>query len=173
MSDEYGQGSDRPEEHEDQGPEAASRLEIAAAVEYGERYEACQVTIRKVQAAKRLIELAGGYKEAIVMADAVWFADIDKPDVATAGASDTDEGDSESECQPDYKAWVAKARRVMAAERLLQLASGYAEALLLLDAIVLATRGKEGYQQVLKVRDAAAGYHDRVAAALRRREEGK
>ena len=170
MSDESGQFDSRsPEEYEDRGPEAESRLGIAAAVEYGERYEACQVTVRKVQAARRLIELAGGYKEAIVLADAVWFADIDKPDEATAEASDADENDSE----PDYEAWEARTRRVMAAEKLLQLASGYAEALLLLDTVVIVVRGKEGYEQATKVRDAGAGYHERVAAALKRKAKGE
>jgi hypothetical protein len=176
MSEESWQsGSDTPEEHEDVGPEAESRLDIAAAVEYGERYEACQVTVRKVQAARRLIELAGGYKEAVVLVDALWFADIDNPDEATTGASNivSDEDDSESEYQPDYKVWVARVRRVMAAEKLLQVASGYAEALVLLDTVVLVSPGKEGYQQVVKVRDAVAGYHRRVAAALKRKDEGE
>ena len=84
MSDESGQSGS--EEYEDQGPEAESRLDIAAAVAYGEQFEACQVTARKVQAARKLIELAGGYREAIVLADAVWFAD-DNVDEAAAGAS--------------------------------------------------------------------------------------
>ena len=71
MSEENDQGdSDTPRENEDRGPEAESRAEIAAAVEYGERYEACQVTARNVRAARDLIELAGGYKEAAILADA-------------------------------------------------------------------------------------------------------
>ncbi len=162
--------SDEPEQsHEDQEPDAESRLDIAAAVEYGERFEAYQVTVRKVLAAKRLIELAGGYKEAMLLADAMWFADSGDADDATAGASAADEDDSE----PDCKAWLARTRRVMAAEKLLRLASGYAEAFVLLDAVEVAMHGEEGYKQVLKVRYAAAGYHDRVAAALRRRDEGE
>ena len=168
MSEEYGQGdSDRPEEHEDQGPEAESGPDIAAAVAYGERYEACQATARKVQAARRLVELAGGYREAMVLADAIWF--VDKDHVDKAGTSDTDEDGS----KPDCEAWAAKVRRVMAAEKLLQLASGYTEALVLLDATVVALQGHGGYQQLAAVRGAAAGYHARVAAALKRREEGK
>jgi len=159
------------DEHEDLEPEAESRLNIAAAVAYGEQFEACQATARKVLAAKKLIELAGGYREAMVLADAVWFADKDHVDEATAGTRDVvpDEDDSE----PDYKAWEARTRRVMAAEKLLQLASGYAEALVLLDTVVIVLRGKAGYQQAAKVRDAGAGYHARVAAALRKRDEGE
>jgi len=155
----------------DEELEPESRLDIAAAVEYGERYEACQVTARKVQAARRLIELAGGYKEAFVLADAVWFADENTFDEATAGTrnSETDDDDSE----PDFKAWEARTRKVMAADKLLQLASGYAEALVLLDSIVIILRGNEGYQQAAKVRCAAGGYHARVAAALRRRDAGE
>lgn len=158
------------EEHEDLGPEAASRLETAAAVEYGERYEACQVTASKVLAAKRLIGLAGDYKSALVLADAVWFADCDE---AGAVACDTSADEEESECQPDCEAWLARARKVIAAEKLLRLASGYAEALMLLDAAEIVLNGEKGYQQVLKVRNAAADYHARVAAALKRRDEGK
>ena len=152
------------EESDDQEPNTESTLNIAAAVEYGEKFEACQVTARKVQAAKKLIELAGGYKEAVILTDSVWFADE-----AAGGASRADEDDSE----PDCNAWVARTRKVMAAEKLLQLASGYSEALVLLDTVEIVLRGKEGYQQVVKVRDAAAGYHDRVVAALRRRAEGE
>jgi hypothetical protein len=154
------------EESDDQEPNTESTLNVAAAVEYGEKFEACQVTARKVLVAKKLIELAGGYKEAVILADAVWFADTDE---AAGGASRADEDDAE----PNHKAWVAKVRRVMAAEKLLQVASGYSEALLLLDTVVIVLRGKEGYQQMLVVRDAAAGYHDRVSAALRRRAEGE
>jgi hypothetical protein len=161
------------EEYEDLGPEAESRAETAAAVEYGERYEACQVTARKVMAAKRLIELAGGYKEAMILADALWFADTGDADDATAGANDADEDFPEGENGPDCKAWLARTRRVMAAEKLLRLASGYAEIFVLLDTVEVAMHGDEGLQQVRKVRNAAAGYHDRVAAALRRRDEGE
>jgi len=157
------------EEYED--PEVESRAETAAAVQYGERYEATMATARKVQAARRLIELAGGYKEAMILADAVWFADTG--DDAAAGTHDADEDFPEGENGPDCKAWLARTRRVMAAEKLLRLASGYAEAFVLLDAAEVVMRGEEGYQQVLKVRHAAAGYHDRVAAALRRRDEGE
>ena len=165
MSNEY--------EHEDQGPEAESRRDIAAAVEYGERHEACQVTARKVLAAKRLIELAGGYKEAIVLADAVWFTDTGDAADAAAGTHDADEDFPEGENGPDCKAWLARTRRVMAAEKLLRLASGYAEVFVRLDTVEIVRHGDEGRQQVRKVRHAAAGYHDRVAAALRRRNEGE
>jgi len=162
-------------ENEDLEPDAESRAATAAAVEYGERFEACQVTVRKVQAAKRLIELAGGYKEAIVMLDAVWFANSEKPDEATAGArnSETDEDDSESEYVVDYKAWEARTRKVMAAETLLKLASGYREVLVLLNAVVVVLHGKQGHEQVVKVSGAAAGYHDRTAAAQERRDKNE
>ena len=163
------------EEHEDLEPDAESGADTAAAVEYGEKFEACQVMVRKVQAARRLIELAGGYKEAAVLADAVWFADIDTPDDATAGArnSETDEDDSESEYVVDYKAWEARTRKVMAAETLLKLASGYREVLVLLNAVVVVLHGKQGHEQVVKVSGAAAGYHDRTAAAQERRDKGE
>ena len=55
-------------------------------MEYGERYEACQVTARKVRAARDLIELAGGYKEAVVLADAVWFVALES-DESDAGSA--------------------------------------------------------------------------------------
>ena len=105
----------------------------------------------------------------------VWFADANNFDEATAGTSDAaaDEDDSESEYQPDYEAWEARARKVQAAEELLQLASRYEEAFVLLDAVVVAMHGKQGYEQVAKVRGAAAGYHKRAAAALEKKEEGE
>ena len=173
MSDENDQaGSDTPSEDEDLEPEAESRAEIAAAVEFGERFEACQVTARKVRAARELIELAGGYKEAIVLADAVWFvvseSDEPKGEVRKATA---DEDESEIEYRTDFEAWEARTRKVMAAEKLLQLASGYEEAFLLLDTMEVVKHGKQGHDQVAKVRGAAGGYHKRAAAALKETDE--
>ena len=47
MTDENEQdGSDTPCEDDGMGPEEESRAEIAAAVNYGETFEACQVTAR-------------------------------------------------------------------------------------------------------------------------------
>jgi hypothetical protein len=164
--------NDQPgNEDEDRGPEAESRADIAAAVEYGERYEACQVTARKVRAARELIELAGGYKEAVVLADALWFV-ASEPDEANPGVREaiTDENDSEVEYRAEFEGWEARTRKVMAAERLLNLASGYDEAFMLLDTMVVVQQGKQGHEQVRKVRGAAAGYHKRAAAALEDKE---
>ena len=161
--------SDRPSEDEDQEPEAESRAEIAAAVEYGETYEACQVMARKVRAARELIELAGGYKEAMILADAIWFADSDKPIEVKAGVSNED--DSDVEYRADYEAWEARTRKVLAAENLLTLASGYDEAFMLLDAMIVVLQGRQGHKLVAKVRGAGAGYHKRVAAALDKTEQ--
>ena len=170
MSEENEQdGSDTPSEDEGMGPEEESRADIAAAVNYGETFEACQVTARKVRAARDLIELAGGYKEAIVLADAVWFV-ASESDEADAGAS-KDEDASEVEYKADYEAWEARTRKVMAAEKLLQLTSGYDEAFLLLDTMEVVKHGKQGHQQVAKVRGAAGGYHKRAAAALKETDE--
>lgn len=174
MSEENDQaGPDTPGEGEDRGPEAESRADTAAAVEYGERYEACQVTARKVRAARELIELAGGYKEAAVLMDAVWFV-VSESDEAQAGVGKAvaDEDDSEVEYRADFEGWEARTRKVMAAEKLLTLASGYEEAFMLLDTIVVVQQGKQGHKQVAKVRGAAAGYHKRVAAAMKEREDG-
>jgi hypothetical protein len=172
MSEEHEQAdSDTPEEGEDVGPEAESRAEIAAAVDYGETFEACQVTARKVRAAKELIELAGGYKEAIVLADAVWFV-ASESDKADAGAS-KDDDDSDVEYRADYEAWEFRTRKVMAAEKLLELASGYEEAFMLLDTMEVVKHGKQGHEQVAKVRGAAGGYHKRAAAALKETDESE
>jgi hypothetical protein len=173
MSEENEADSDTPREDEDAGPEAESRADIAAAVEYGETYEACQVTVRKVRAARELIELAGGYKEAIVLADAVWFvaSESDEGEAGVSRAVADDE--SEVEYRLDFEAWEAKTRKVMAAEKLLELTSGYEEAFMLLDTIVVVLQGKQGHKQVAKVRGAAAGYHKRAAAALEEKEEGE
>jgi hypothetical protein len=166
-------GSDAPGDDEEFGAEMESRADTAAAVEYGERYEACQVTARKVRAARELVELAGGYKEAAILADAVWF-------VASESATDTGaskpaafEDAPEVEYRTDFDAWEARTRKVMAAEKLLELASGYEEAFMLLDTIIVVLNGKQGHQQVAKVRRAAAGYHRRAAAALEDKEEGE
>ena len=173
MSEENDQAdSDTPREGDDVVPEAESRAEIAAAVDYGETFEACQVTARKVRAARELIELAGGYKEALVLADAVWFV-ASESDEANAGVSKgvADEDDSEVEYRTDFEAWEARTRKVLAAEKLLQLASGYEEGFLLLDTMEVVKHGKQGHQQVAKVRGAAGGYHKRAAAALEETDE--
>ena len=175
MSEENDQAdTDTPREGDDVGPEAESRAEIAAAVEYGETFEACQVTARKVRAARELIELAGGYKEAIVLADAVWFV-VSESDEADAGASKgvADEDDSEVEYKADYEAWEARTRKVMAAEKLLEQTSGYDEAFMLLDTMEVVKHGKQGHKQVAKVRRAAGGYHKRAAAALKETDESE
>jgi len=172
MSEENEQdGSDRPNEGEDIEPEEERRADIAAAVNYGETFEACQVTARKVRAARDLIELAGGYKEAIVLADAVWFV-ASESDEANAGAS-KDEDDSEVEYGVDCEAWEFRTRKVMAAEKLLELASGYGEAFMLLDTMEVVKYGKQGHEQVAKVRGAAGGYHKRAAAALGKTDENE
>ena len=175
MSEENEQdGSDTPSEDEGTGPEEESRADIAAAVNYGETFEACQVTARKVRAARELIELAGGYKEAIVLADAVYFVTLES-DEANAGASKgvADEDDSEVEYRADYEAWEARTRKVMAVERLLKLTSGYDEAFMLLDTMEVVKHGKQGHEQVAKVRGAAGGYHKRAAAALKETDESE
>jgi len=175
MSEENEQdGSDTPSEGEDVGPEEESRADIAAAVNYGETFEACQVTARKVRAARDLIELAGGYKEAIVLADAVWFV-ASESDESDAGANKgvADEDDSEVEYRTDFEAWEARTRKVLAAEKLLQLTSGYEEAFLLLDTMEVVKHGKQGHQHVAKVRGAAGGYHKRAAAALKETGESE
>ncbi|MEI8373340.1 MAG: hypothetical protein WCJ35_10980 [Planctomycetota bacterium] len=172
MSEEINQaGSDTPSEDEGMGPEEESRADIAVAVNYGETFEACQVTARKVRAARELIELAGGYKEAIVLVDAVWFVASESDD-ANARVS-KDEDDSEVEYRADFEAWEARTRKVMAAEKLLQLASGYDEAFMLLDAMEVVKHGKQGHNQVAKVRGAAGGYHKRAAAALKKTDESE
>ncbi len=172
MSEENHQAdSDMPREGDDVGAETETRAGIAAAVEYGETFEACQVTARKVRAARVLIELAGGYKEAIVLADAVWFV-ASESDEADTGVS-KDEDDSEVEYKADYEAWEARSRKVMAAEKLLELTSGYEEAFMLLDTMEVVKHGKQGHKQVAKVRSAAGGYHKRAAAALKETDESE
>ena len=166
--------SDASGEGKNQEPEAKSREEVAAAVNYGEIFEACQVTARKVRAARELIELAGGYKEALVLADAVWFVGSES-DAADAGGNEevADNGDSEAEYGADYEAWEVRTRKVLAAEKLLQITSGYGEAFVLLDSMEIVRHGEQGRQQVGKVRRAAGGYHERAAAALRGSDENE
>ena len=77
------------------------------------------------------------------------------------------------EYRADYEAWEARTRKVMAAEKLLELTSGYEEAFMLLDTMVVVKHGKQGHQQVAKVRGAAAGYHKRAAAALEEKDESE
>ena len=72
----------------------------------------------------------------------------------------------------DCEAWEARTRKVMAAEKLLKL-SGYDEAFILLDTIIVVEQGQLGHEQVAKVRGAAAGYHQRVAAALDKKAENE
>ena len=104
--------------------------------------------------------------------------------VAVTSCAESDEGEagvsravaddeSEVEYRLDFEAWEARTRKVMAAEKLLELASGYEEAFLLLDTIVVVQQGKQGHKQVAKARGAVAGYHRRVAAAMKEKEEGE
>jgi hypothetical protein len=173
MSEENDQAdSETPEEDEDHEPETESRADIAAAVDYGETFEACQVTARKVRAARELIELSGGYKEALVLADAVWFVASESDDNAGLDNPGAKE-DSEVEYRADFEGWEARTRKVMAAERLLRLAGGYEEAFMLLDTIEVVMHGKQGHKQVAKVRGAAGGYHKRAAAALEKKAENE
>jgi hypothetical protein len=61
----------------------------------------------------------------------------------------------------------------MAAEKLLRLASNYDEAFMLLDTMEVVKHGKQGHNQVAKVRGAAGGYHKRAAAALKKTDESE
>ena len=82
----------------------------------------------------------------------MWFV-ASESDEADAGASKgvADEDDSEVEYKADYEAWEARTRKVMAAEKLLELTSGYEEAFLLLDTMEVVKHGKQGHNQVAKV----------------------
>ena len=71
-----------------------------------------------------------------------------------------------------YKACETITRKVLTARRLVELAGGYDEAQTLLDTVVVAMGGKQGNEQVAKVRRAAAGHHE-ILAAVARAEEGK
>lgn len=101
-------------------------------MEYGETYEACQGTARKVRAARDLIELAGSYKGAVILADAVWSV-ASESDNTGLSKKLADEDDFEVEYRADYEAWEARTRKVLAAEKLLERTSGYDEAFMLLD----------------------------------------
>jgi hypothetical protein len=136
-----------------------------AVEEYGQKYDACQVIASKVMAARELMELAGGYKEAFILMDAVNFATEFKPKVAEqeaeAEVNDADEKDFEEE----YEANATIARKVLAADRLLKLAGGYNPAFTLLDAVMVEMEGPQGRQQAANVRHSAAGHHKLLAAA--------
>lgn len=73
----------------DRGQKARSKADDAAVKEYGKKYEAWEAialkvlagskvvkkdAVRKVLAAKDLMELAGGYEEAFIILDAVMIA---------------------------------------------------------------------------------------------------
>ena len=138
--------------------------------EYAQKYQAWSVEAHKVLAAKELMELAGGYKEAFILLDAVIFARIEKNEPAlqppkrgpAATASGTGYKEKADACE-------ATAHKVLAAERLLDLAGGDEEAFALLDVVMIAAEGRKGYQQAADAHLAAAGHHGVLAVAEEKR----
>src|SRR6516165_5418468 len=64
----------------------------AAVQEYGRSFRAWQVAARKVLAAQNVIDLAGGYDEAFVLVDAVFFSEIDAEGETGPPADHTENG---------------------------------------------------------------------------------
>jgi len=134
--------------------------------EYARKYREWSVEAHKVLAAEELMELAGGYKEAFILLDAVIFARLEKHQPALpppnngppAAVSETGFGKIVEACQ-------ATAHKVLAAERLLDLAGGDQEAFVLLDVVMIAAEGHKGYRQAGDVRLTAAGHHEVLAMA--------
>jgi len=127
--------------------------------EYGEKYKAWQNVAHKVLAAQSLMELAGGYKEAFVLLDAVAFIGDDAP-AETGKVDDQPEkeyGEKMAECE-------STARLVLAAQRLLELAGGQEEAFLLLDAVLIAMEGEQAHEQAGEAHEACASNHEILAA---------
>jgi hypothetical protein len=134
----------------------------AAVQEYGRRYRAWQVAARKVLAAQNLIELAGGYDEAFVLLDAVLFSETD-----AVGETDPLAGDAEDQRESEYgermQRCEATARQVLAAQKLIDLAGGQEEAFMLLDSVLIATKGEQAHHQAGERHSACATNHERKA----------
>ena len=150
--------------------EVGSKADDAAVKDYAEKYKSCQVTANEVLTAKELLELAGGYEEAFVLLDATYFVAVDKPKASVREAGATADDSEVKEYQEKYEACEAKTRKVLAAEKLVELAGGYDEALTLLDTVVVVMEGKQGHERAARVRGSAAGHHKMLAAGVE--EEG-
>jgi hypothetical protein len=148
---------DQPEPApQEEGPDEA------AVQEYGRSFRAWQVAARKVLAAQNVIDLAGGYDEAFVLVDAVFFSEIDTEGENGPPADDTEDG-RESEYGERMRRCEAMARKVLAAQKLIDLAGGHQQALLLLDAVVIATKGDQAHHQAAERHTIAGSHHKRMA----------
>ena len=120
------------------------------------------MTARKVLVAKKLIELAGGYKEAVDPDGRGMVRRHLRHDEAAGGASRADKDQGMTEPNPQKgvggQSPQGYGSREAAASGKRLLGSTFTFWI----TVVIVLRGKEGYQQMLVVRDAAAGYHDRV-----------
>ena len=149
-----------------------SKADDAAVKEYAEKYDACQVIARPVMVAKEFMDQAGGYEKAFVFLDALQFVALDEPKAEPRRANAKADDSEENDYWKKYKVCEAITRKVLTAEKLVKLTGGYDEAQMLLDTVMVVMEGKQGHEQVAKVRGSAAGHHEILAAAARA-EEGK
>jgi hypothetical protein len=134
--------------------------------EYARKYRAWGVEAHKVLAAEELMKLAGGYKEAFILLDAVIFARLEKHQPALPSPkAGPPAAATETEYREIVEACEAAAHKVLAAERLLDLAGGDQEAFALLDVVMIAAEGHKGYRQAGDVHLTAAGHHEVLAVA--------
>jgi hypothetical protein len=152
--------------------QAKDKADDASVKEYTEKYDAYKVMAHPVLAAKELIELAGGYGEAFVLMDAVYFVSEFKPKAGVREEKAKPDDSGETDSADEYEASAALARKVLTAAKLVELAGGYYAAFTLLDAVMIEMEGPQGHEQAAEVRRSAAGHHEILAAAAKE-EEGK
>lgn len=150
-----------------QGKAKDAKVDDAKVKEYGEKLRAWQDSTHKMLAANRLMELAGGYKQAFVLLDAVASAAAEKMKIGMWKRGDhvNNPKTKEYEYGENMGACEAMARQVLAAEKLIELAGGRMEAFSLLDAVMIAVEGEQGHEQASECHSSAAGHYKALEAA--------
>ena len=133
-----------------------------AVQEFAAKYQAWCNDAEKVLAAKELMNVAGGYKEAFVLLDAVLFS-LFKDQRVVVPWREPERAKPATDPSEMLDACRSLVHKVLAAERLLRLANGYDEAFFFLDAVMVAMKGDKGIKDAKEVRGTAGDYHTILA----------
>ena len=137
-----------------------------AVKEYSEKFWAWNHEARKVRAAREFIKLVGGYKEAYILLDAVQFCATLSP-YAQVGPPElkADDPPRDSGEDVEFDARIARVRKVVTAEKLIELAGGPDEIISLLGVVMAAEEGNEGYKVARDLCNVAGAHHEAYSKA--------
>jgi hypothetical protein len=138
-------------------------IDTARVAEYARGRDTWIDLAHKVFAAKQLMELAGGYKEAFTVLDAALNAPREEPSTAIPLFPAMEGNDKAEACE-------AIARQVLAAHRLVELTGGM-DAFAVLDAVVIVTEGEKGYEQAREAHGTCGRYYKAREAAAKENGE--